>query len=158
MKTFAAGLFATGLGLPISAHADHASNHVHMVKTPTCGCCQVWADRLKQMGLPVTVSENADYIAMKEEAGVPQPAYACHTSRMGRYVLEGHVPPEAIAKLLAEEPDIDGIGVPGMPMGSLGMGYDRNASYEVLAFVDGEVAEEAFLVTGTPEEAEDEAE
>lgn len=152
-KLLAAGSFALGLALPALAHADHAPNHVHMVKTPTCGCCQVWADRLKQMGLPVTVSQNADYIAMKDEAGVPQTAYACHTSHMGRYVLEGHVPPAAIAKLLAERPDVDGIGVPGMPMGSLGMGYDPDASYEVVSWTDGEVATEPFLVTGAPAEA-----
>ena len=147
----AASTLVLGSGLPLHAHADHASDHIHMVKTPSCGCCAVWADRLRQMGLDVTVSENADYVAMKAEAGVPEAAWSCHTSRMGDYVLEGHVPPEAIEKLLAEAPDIAGIAVPGMPAGSLGMGYDPAASYEVLAFeANGDVLDTPFLVTGTP--------
>ncbi len=148
-KLSAAGAFALALAVPALAHADHAPNHVHMVKTPTCGCCQVWADGLKQMGLPVTVSETDDYQGMKAAGGVPKETWACHTSRMGRYVLEGHVPPVAIRKLLDETPDIDGIGVPGMPMGSLGMNYDRDASYDVMAFQDGKVLETPYLVTGS---------
>ena len=63
--------------------------------------------------------------------------------------LEGHVPIEAVEKLLEEQPDIKGIAVPGMPSGSLGMGYDPNARYTVYSF-DG-VSDEApavFLETG----------
>ena len=148
--TLAAGALGLTLGLPVLAHADHAPNHIHMVKTPTCGCCQVWADALKQMGLPVTVAETDDYAGMKAAGNVPEDAYACHTSRMGRYILEGHVPPDAIRKLLDEAPEIDGVGVPGMPMASLGMQYDPEASYDVLAFHDGKVLKDVFLVTGTP--------
>ena len=35
---------------------------------------------------------------------------------------------------MSELPDIRGISTPGMPMGSLGMGYDPKAQYKVLAF------------------------
>lgn len=53
------------------------------------------------------------------------------------YVLEGHVPPQAIDKLLDERPKIHGIAVPGMPAGSVGMGYDPRASYDVVTFGAG---------------------
>jgi hypothetical protein len=37
-------------------------------------------------------------------------------------VLEGHVPAEAIVRLLAERPDAVGLALPGMPADSPGMG------------------------------------
>jgi len=37
------------------------------------------------------------------------------------YFIEGHVPIEAIDKLLTEKPEINGIALPGMPSGSPGM-------------------------------------
>jgi len=52
------------------------------------------------------------------------------------YVLEGHVPAEDIQRLLKERPDIVGIGVPGMPIGSPGMEIAgmKPSAYDVLAF------------------------
>lgn len=49
------------------------------------------------------------------------------------YHLEGHVPVDAVKKLVAEHPQIAGLAVPGMPEGSLGMGDDPKASYDVYA-------------------------
>ena len=37
------------------------------------------------------------------------------------YFIEGHIPIEAINKLLTEKPEIDGITLPEMPSGSPGM-------------------------------------
>jgi hypothetical protein len=52
------------------------------------------------------------------------------------YVIEGHVPIAEINRLLKEKPDVIGIAVPGMPMGSPGMdieGFDSE-SYDVVTF------------------------
>jgi hypothetical protein len=46
---------------------------------------------------------------------------SCHTVEIENYFVEGHVPIEAIQKLLNEKPDINGIALPGMPSGSPGM-------------------------------------
>ena len=75
-----------------------------------------------------------DLSTIKRQAGKPADLEACHTATIGGYVVEGHVPLEAVARLLAERPDIRGIAVPGMPSGSLGMGEDPAASYTVYAF------------------------
>ncbi|MEE9227629.1 MAG: DUF411 domain-containing protein, partial [Acidimicrobiia bacterium] len=48
----------------------------------------------------------------------------CHAALIGDYVVEGHVPVEAIARLLDDRPDAVGITVPGMPADSPGMGGD----------------------------------
>jgi hypothetical protein len=59
---------------------------------------------------------------------------ACHTALVGGYVVEGHVPAADVRRLLRERPDIAGLTVPGMPIGSPGMEGPRPEPYEVLAF------------------------
>ena len=56
------------------------------------------------------------------------------------YVVEGHVPVEAIDRLLSEQPDLDGISVVGMPVNSPGMGEPNGDPLEVLSIRDGRVA------------------
>mgnify|MGYP001128288090 CR=1 FL=1 len=51
-------------------------------------------------------------------AHLPPEARSCHTTAPADYVVEGHVPFEAVERLLAEPPAIDGIALPGMPSGS----------------------------------------
>ena len=55
---------------------------------------------------------------------------------MDGYVIEGHVPIAEIERLLAERPDIIGLAVPGMPVGSPGMEVEGAAPqpYNVIAF------------------------
>ncbi|MFQ5585320.1 MAG: DUF411 domain-containing protein, partial [Thermodesulfobacteriota bacterium] len=49
------------------------------------------------------------------------------------YIIEGHVPASDIRRLLKERPDIKGLTVPGMPIGSPGMEQGgRRDSYNVL--------------------------
>jgi hypothetical protein len=56
--------------------------------------------------------------------GVPVEAATCHVAEVDGYVVAGHVPVEAISKLLTERPDGVGLVVPGMPASSPGMGGD----------------------------------
>jgi hypothetical protein len=51
----------------------------------------------------------------------------------GDYVLEGHIPVIDIRRLLEEKPDIRGLAVPGMPMGSPGMEGPRKDPYSVIS-------------------------
>ncbi|MBI3704998.1 MAG: hypothetical protein HY244_14410, partial [Rhizobiales bacterium] len=39
------------------------------------------------------------------------------TAKIDDYLVEGHVPEGAVAKLLAERPKLKGIALPGMPAG-----------------------------------------
>jgi hypothetical protein len=71
---------------------------------------------------------------IKTELGVPRHLQSCHTATVGGYVLEGHVPAEEIARLLKEKPQIKGLAVPGMPMGSPGMDGPRKDAYDVVTF------------------------
>ncbi|HVM38782.1 MAG TPA: DUF411 domain-containing protein [Sphingomicrobium sp.] len=92
-----------------------------MYKDPNCGCCGKWGDAARRAGFIVAVADTADMMALKAKHGVPDALYSCHTSLVGGYVVEGHVPLAAVKKLLATRPKLKGIAVPGMPVGSPGM-------------------------------------
>jgi len=66
--------------------------------------------------------------------GVPKNLRSCHTAKVGGYLIEGHVPAESIKRMLTEKPQIQGLAVPGMPMGSPGMEGPRIDPYDVVSF------------------------
>jgi len=107
---------------------------VTVYKTPTCGCCGRWIDHMEENGFQVS-SENIDDVGpIKQENGVPPELRSCHTAIVAGYVIEGHVPAEDVFKLLREKPDVVGISVPGMPIGSPGMEGPNAQPYRVLSF------------------------
>lgn len=106
-----------------------------LYKSPTCGCCAAYATFLEQSGVQVeVVSSDAALAQAKADLGVPAAVQSCHTVRMGGYVVEGHVPLEALAKLFTERPDIVGVALPGMPSGVPGMPGERPTGLEVVSF------------------------
>lgn len=92
-----------------------------MYKSPYCSCCGSWGSYMDRKGYDVTVKVEKDMSLVKEQYQVPYELESCHTAEVAGYVVEGHVPDEAIEKLLTERPDIKGIGMAGMPSGSPGM-------------------------------------
>lgn len=136
-----------GSGLSLAACSDHqpqATNHpapiapdvtVVSYRSPTCGCCGLWVDHLRDRGFAVDDRVTEDLDAIKAEYNVPADLRACHTAIVGGYVVEGHTPAEDIQRLLTERPDIDGIATPGMPLGSPGMeAGEIREPYAVWAF------------------------
>ena len=59
---------------------------------------------------------------------------SCHTAIVDGYIAEGHIPADVVDRLLTERPDIAGIAVPGMPVGSPGMEGPNAQPYQVFAF------------------------
>ena len=112
--------------------ADAATMVVY--KTPTCGCCSAWVDHVRENGFKVEVRDMNDVSPIKADLGVPAHLASCHTGVVGGYAIEGHVPADVIVKLLRERPEVAGIAVPGMPMGSPGMEGPRKDPYDVVAF------------------------
>jgi hypothetical protein len=108
---------------------------VQVYKQPGCGCCELWARHMRAAGFRVAVEEAADVEAMKRRHGIPVNLRSCHTSVIGTYRIEGHVPANVVRKLLSEKPAAAGIAVPGMPIGSPGMeSGSRRDPYDVIAF------------------------
>jgi hypothetical protein len=106
---------------------------VVVYKSPTCGCCGKWIDHMEKAGFAVDVKNRSDLGPIKAEYGVPRHLQSCHTAEVGGYLVEGHVPPDLIQRMLDEKPDIRGLAVPGMPMGSPGMEGPHKDEYDVLA-------------------------
>lgn len=129
---------AAGPALVGCTDASSASETVVVYKSPTCGCCGDWIEHMREAGFEVVAHDVGDLEPIKEQSGVGAALRSCHTATVGGYVLEGHVPAEQVRRLLAERPEILGLAVPGMPIGSPGMdeGYDRSTweDYDVVAF------------------------
>ena len=124
-------VLAALMGRPALASA----RHLDVFSTEGCGCCHAWVKHLEESGYTASVT----YLPLealtqkKREAGLKEGLTSCHTGFIGGYVIEGHVPAREIGRLLAEQPDALGLTVPGMPIGSPGMGDPGAADpYDVL--------------------------
>ena len=109
-------------------------------KTPWCGCCGAWVDRMRAAGFArITITEMEALGPTRRRLGIPDRYSACHTGVIQGYALEGHVPPADVRKLLAQRPVAAGLAVPGMPLGSPGMesGPRREAFDTLLVLKNG---------------------
>jgi hypothetical protein len=102
--------------------------------TPTCGCCGKWVEHMKEARFNLTKDVRTDLSTVPDRKRVPQALQSCHVAVVGPYVVEGHVPADVVRKLLAEQPKIAGIAVPGMPEGSPGMEGPNPRPYSIVAF------------------------
>ncbi len=121
--------------LPLAAATAAPAPVVEVWKSPSCGCCKAWIEIMEREGFVVKVFDTGNN-AMRGRLGIPAALGSCHTARVGRYALEGHVSPADIRRLLREQPQAVGLAVPGMPIGSPGMDGPeyggRRDPYEVL--------------------------
>ena len=108
-----------------------------MYKNPHCGCCTKWVEYLEQNNYNVTIESTRDVLSIKARLGIPEQLAACHTAVIDGYIIEGHVNHRDITKLLLFRPNVKGIAVPGMPIGTPGMERgDSVESYNVMSFDD----------------------
>lgn len=114
------------------AHAEE-TRKATLYKNPQCSCCEGYADYLRKNGFDVDVKPTNDLAEISRKAGVPVDFQGCHTTFIDGYVLDGHVPVNTVNKLLTEKPDIAGISLPGMPLGSPGMGGNKTEPFKIYA-------------------------
>lgn len=123
---------------PLAAFA--AGESVRLYKTPNCGCCEAYADYLRDNGFDVQVIPTHDLSAVKAEQGVPENLAGCHTSLIAGYAFEGHIPVDSVTRVLDNRPDLAGISVPGMPVGSPGMGIEQGLNEPLRVYdLDGDI-------------------
>ena len=128
------GSFVIGL---VACSPAAQSTAYTMYRDANCGCCLAWRDHVEgEMPFEITSQDAEDMVAVKDRLGVPDALRSCHTMVVEGYVIEGHVPAEAIAQLLRDRPsDVTGLAVPGMPIGSPGMEQGgRTEPFQVIAF------------------------
>ena len=139
-----AAALAIAAGWWPSLAGDKAAIPVLLYKSPGCECCDGYATYLGQHGFKVTVKEASDLAAISGKAGIPADLQGCHTAFIGDYVIEGHLPVEAVDKLLAERPAVKGLTLPGMPPGSPGMNGTKEGPFTVYA-IDGQGHKSAYM-------------
>ena len=118
---------------PVQAHGDVKGNaampdtrsatgqKMTVYRSASCGCCTSWGSHIASAGFRIEDHVTEDMDAVKKARGVSPQQASCHTAVVEGYAIEGHVPASAIQRLLTERPNIRGLAVPGMPLGSPGM-------------------------------------
>jgi len=101
-----------------------------------CGCCANYVGYLKRAGIQVEEKLTEDIPAIRKQFGVSNQLASCHTTLIENYTVEGHMPIEAIEKLLAERPNLAGIALPLMPAGSPGMPGRKTETFNIAGFSD----------------------
>jgi hypothetical protein len=133
---------STRIPTPATAPGEIRPTTLIVYKTPTCGCCGKWIEHLQAAGFRVEATNLPDLTEVKAMNGVPAHLGSCHTALVDGYVIEGHVPASDIRTLLERRPEVAGLAVPGMPLGSPGMEHRdprRHEAYDVLSFGAGGV-------------------
>jgi hypothetical protein len=115
-----------------SAWADPLTATLY--KDPSCGCCDGYAGELTTHGIKVSVVETMEMDGIKVQRRVPDELLSCHTMIINGYAVEGHVPVGILDKLLAEKPAVEGIALAGMPLGSPGMGGEKEEPFQVMSW------------------------
>ena len=134
-----AAMLALAWTMPAHAAPSDSSSMI-VYKSPTCGCCGAWAALMERAGFKVEVRDTEDMDTVKNMAFIRDELQACHTARFGDYLVEGHVPVNAVRRMLSERPAIRGIAVPGMPHGAPGMGDDATVRYTVYTLANSALA------------------
>ena len=121
---------------------NNAKAKATIFKSESCGCCDLYISYMDKKGFDVEAVQMDDISPIKEKYKIPAKVQSCHTAVIGDYFVEGHMPQEAINKLLAEKPDIAGIALPGMPSGSPGMPGAKRSPFIIYAVAkDGSTSE-----------------
>jgi len=121
----------------VLANTNKNKLNVEVFKTPSCGCCYGYVLFLEKEKFNVKQTDMRSLHSIKQKYNIPLEMQSCHTTIIGKYFIEGHVPLEAVNKLLKEQPDIDGIALPGMPIGTPGMPGKKEEPFVVYQLIDG---------------------
>lgn len=105
----------------IAREAHQGSQEIKVFRSPNCNCCHKWISHLEKHEFNVIDVLTDDVVSVKEEVKLPHQMASCHTAIIDGYIIEGHVPADDIKRLLAEKPEIAGLSVPQMPVGTPGM-------------------------------------
>jgi hypothetical protein len=120
---------------PVPAPAQGPTAEVVMYKTESCSCCGKWVEHMQKSGFRVVSHNVQDLAGVKVKHRVPAALGSCHTALVAGYAIEGHVPADAVRRLLKERPaGVIGIAVPGMPPSAPGMDSPVRTPYDVVVF------------------------
>jgi len=122
--------------LPLKAWSvELTQTNIKVYRSPTCQCCHKWINHLEENKFNVIDMLTSNMSEVKDAVKLPKPMTSCHTAIIDGYIIEGHVPANDIRRLLADKPDIAGLSVPQMPVGTPGMEMgERKDNFIVFQF------------------------
>ncbi|MDR0529044.1 MAG: DUF411 domain-containing protein [Zoogloeaceae bacterium] len=140
LPPFCLCVFLFFLPSPAVLAAEHGGRlDVLMYKNAGCACCNQWAAHLEKNGFRVKIEESANLAARRRALGMDERFSSCHTAKIGKILVEGHVPAADVRRLLAEQSrpktarsDVIGLAAPGMPQGSPGMESEQPEDFDTL--------------------------
>lgn len=110
---------------------------ITVYRSESCECCHKWIEHLDRHDFQVIDKVSSDMRDIKQQLGLPPQMTSCHTAKIDGYLIEGHVPAGDIKHLISSKPDIAGLSVPQMPVGTPGMEMGpRKDAFNVIAFDD----------------------
>lgn len=131
------------LSLPVAAESEwdqvetalQEKTEIIVNRSPDCSCCHKWITHLEKHGFTVIDQVTHNLAAVPARQDVPNVMRSCHTAEVGDYLIEGHVPAGDIKQLLQQKPDIVGLSVPRMPVGTPGMEMGpKKDDFNVISF------------------------
>ena len=121
-----------------------AEPEMTVYKSATCGCCNKWIKHMEDNGFQIKAVDVLDVNHFKQQYGISREHASCHTAVVDGYVVEGHVPALDVKRLLSEKPDVLGLSVPGMPVGSPGMEMGGRLDHYSVIAIDKDGSTEVF--------------
>ncbi len=117
------------------------SKKITVYRSPSCGCCGQWITHMKKHGFEVTDIKTNDIETIKAKNNIPPSLASCHTAIINGYAIEGHIPADDIKRFLTQKPNMKGLAVGGMPIGSPGMESEKmiKQPFDVMAFNENEI-------------------
>jgi hypothetical protein len=108
---------------------------IKVYRDPNCQCCHKWIQHLEKNNFTVIDILTREMANVKEKVKLPKSMASCHTALVDNYIIEGHVPANDIKQLLLSKPEINGLSVPQMPVGTPGMEMgERKDNFSVFSF------------------------
>ena len=87
------------------ANVNSNKLNAEVFKTPSCGCCYGYVLFLEREKYNVKQTDMRSLHSIKQKYNLPVEMQSCHTTIIGKYFIEGHVPLAAINKLFKEKPE-----------------------------------------------------
>tara|TARA_B100000886_G_scaffold252414_1_gene178292 strand:+ start:688 stop:1212 length:525 start_codon:yes stop_codon:yes gene_type:complete len=114
-----------------------------------CGYCKKWINHLRGNGLEVVDNIVQDISVIKNQYQITNNLRSYHSAQIVNYTIKAHVPIKSINKFFREKPNINGIAVPGMPLGSREMHphdsyFHYYENYKVVSF--RKLAKQKYLI------------
>ncbi|UKO96218.1 DUF411 domain-containing protein [Nostoc sp. UHCC 0870] len=116
--------------------SDLQMREVTVYRSPACTCCGSWIKHIQKQGFKIQADIKTDEMeAIKQKYNLPPNLASCHTAIIDGYVMEGHIPADDIKLFLQQQPQLAGLAVPGMVIGTPGMeSGNKKEPFTVMAF------------------------